>query len=622
MMLPEATGSKNVRSMRKGIGSVRQRIRMQRGIRSRQPIRIIQLVSCLLIIPTVAFAQVALHYTESKTPEWYEVIAMYESLNKAYPEAKLIEAGITDAGKPLHLFIISADKLFTPDEIHTSGKRIILVNNGIHPGESNGIDASLEFAADLLSGNNDLTESLKNTVVLIVPVFNVGGALNRSPYHRANQNGPEEHGFRANARNLDLNRDFVPMGSRNARSMAKILQAWDPDIFVDTHSTNGADYPYTVTLIPSHPQQLEEPQSSFLEEVMEPALYRAMNESPYKMSPYVNVFRTGPEKGFEGFYLYPRYLAGYTSAFHILSFTLETHMLKPYHERVLSTKYFLGEVLKFTSSHAELIGHNKQQAIETTIAKKKHVLNWNIDTTRYDTISFTGYRAKSEKSLVTGQERYRYDQDDPWTADIPFYNYFTPGRTVTAPKFYIIPFAWEEVIERLKCSNIEMSRMGRDTTLLTEVYTIESYGTMQTPYNGHYRHYNTEVRKSTVETTVYAEDFIIPVAQRGADYIVQTLEPQGYDSFFSWNFFDAILSRKEYFSPYLFEETAMKLLEEDPVLKSDFMKKRAEDPDFAGNSYTQLSWIYERSPWSEPTFRRYPVYRYNGNLSPDSHRSY
>jgi hypothetical protein len=108
------------------------------------------------------------------------------------------------------------------------------------------------------------------------------------------------------------------------------------------------------------------------------------------------------------------------------------------------------------------------------------------------------------------------------------------------------------------------------------------------------------------------------VAQRGADFIVQTLEPQGYDSFFSWNFFDGILSRKEYFSPYLFEETAMKLLEENPSLKSAFMKKRAADPDFAENSYAQLSWIYDRSPWSEPTYRRYPIFRYNGNLSPDN----
>jgi hypothetical protein len=559
-----------------------------------------------------------LHYTENKTPEWYEVIAMYTSLDQTYPEAKLIEAGVTDAGKPLHLFIISTDKLFTPDAIHTSGKRIILVNNGIHPGESNGIDASLEFAADLLSGNNNPAKILDNTVVLIVPVFNVGGALNRSPYHRANQNGPVEHGFRANARNLDLNRDFVPMVSRNARSLAKIIQTWDPDIFVDTHSTNGADYPYTVTLIPSHPQQLQEPQSSFLKEVMEPALYQAMEASPYKMSPYVNVFRTGPEKGFEGFYLYPRYLAGYTSTFHILSFTLETHMLKPYDERVRSTKYFLYEVLKLTSRHADTIARNKQLAIEATIAKKKHVLNWNIDTTRYDMISFTGYRTKSEQSIVTGHQRYRYDQSDRWTADIPFYNYFTPGRTVTAPKYYIVPFAWEEVIERLKCSNIEMTQMGRDTTLLTEVYTIESYGTLQAPYNGHYRHYNTKVRKSSVEVTVYAEDYVIPVAQRGADYIVQTLEPQGHDSFFSWNFFDAILSRKEYFSHYLFEDTALELLEENRSLKSEFMKKRTEDSDFAGNAYAQLSWIYERSPWSEPTFRRYPIYRYNGSLSPDS----
>jgi hypothetical protein len=576
------------------------------------------MILAVMMLQFNTIAQVRLQYEQNRTPEWHEVIAMYDSLGQAYPQARLTEAGITDAGKPLHLFIISNDQLFTPAEVHASGKQIILVNNGIHPGESNGIDASLEFASDLLQGKGEHSGYLDNTVILIVPIFNTGGALNRGPYHRANQNGPEEHGFRANARNLDLNRDFVPMSSRNARSLARIIHAWDPDVFVDTHSTNGADYPYTVTLITSHPQQLEEPQSAFLLEVMEPALYSAMERSPYKMTPYVNVFRTGPEQGFEGFYLYPRYLAGYASTFHILSFTVETHMLKPYHERVLSTKYLLGEILKFSGSNAEAIGHNKQIAIEATNEKKNFVVEWENDTTRYDMISFTGYKAKTGKSDVTGLEKYWYDREEPWTADIPFYNYFKPRTAVEAPRYYIVPFAWEEVIERLKISNIEMFPLGRDTILSAEVYYIEDFQTLETPYNGFYRHFNIKVRNTTAEIRVYAEDYIVPVEQRGAEFIVQTLEPQGYDSFFSWNFFDAILSRKEYFSPYLFEETAMKLLEEDPELKACFMKKRAEEPEFAASSYAQLSWIYERSPWHEPSYRRYPVYRHNGNLIPHS----
>jgi hypothetical protein len=567
-----------------------------------------------LLLSTSAFSQLSLDYAGNRTPQWHEVIEMYATLDSIYPAARLIETGTTDAGKPLHLFIISKDGLFEPGQVHRAGKRIIFINNGIHPGESNGIDASLAFAAEVLAGTNRSARYLENTVLLFVPVFNVGGALNRSPYHRANQNGPEEHGFRANARNLDLNRDFVKMDSRNARSLARTIHDWDPDIFVDTHSTNGADYPYTVTLISSHPQQLEEPQSSFMKQVMEPALFSAMNASPYTMCPYVNVFRTTPDKGFEGFIDTPRYLAGYTTMFHILAFTLETHMLKPYNERVLSTKYFLEEIVAFTYKHDREIAENKARAIQQSINKKQHVLLWENDKARYDRILFNGYRAKTRISEVTGQERLYYDRDDRWTDSIPFYNYFNPVVTVEKPGFYIIPSAWQEVIERLQCSGISMDQLPGDTTLMVDMYYIDDFQTTPEPYNGHYWHYNTSVREASGPIRFHAGDYVVRVDQPGAKYIVQTLEPQGYDSFFSWNFFDAVLSRKEYFSPYLFEETAASLLKEDPAMRSQFMEKRASDPAFAEDAYGQLRWIYERSPWSEPTYRRYPVYRYDGGF--------
>jgi hypothetical protein len=554
-------------------------------------------------------------FMENRTPEWHEVIDMYRELDNKHDQARLIEAGETDAGKPLHLFIISPHERFSPKEVHTAGHRIIFINNGIHPGESSGIDASLAFAAELLSGGNLLDTTLENSVILIVPVLNVGGALNRSPYHRANQNGPEEHGFRGNAKNLDLNRDFVKMDSRNARSMARIIHSWDPDIFIDTHSTNGADYPGTLTLIPSHHQQLEEPQASFMRTVMEPTLYETMNLSPYKMTPYVNVFRKSPEHGFEGFYLYPRYLAGYTSTFHILSLTVETHMLKPYHERVLSTKMLLEEILKFTHTYDNAIRKNKEEAVAATIRKREHVLQWYNDSTQFDLIYFNGYRAKTRKSELTGQDMLWYDREDPWNEPIPYYNYFLPNVSTFAPDYYIVPAAWEEVILRLECSGIAMSELKQDTSLTVETYTIENFQTTEAPYNGHYMHHATDVSLDTAEIQFFSGDRLIPVAQRGGSYLVQALEPHGYDSFFTWNFFDAILSRKEYFSPYLFEQTAIKLLEDDKQLHQRFLDKKATEPGFAANGYAQLRWIYEHSPWSEPTYRRYPVYRYHGEIS-------
>jgi len=290
-------------------------------------------------------------------------------------------------------------------------------------------------------------------------------------------------------------------------------------------------------------------------------------------------------------------------------------MLKPYAERVQSTKKLLEVMLRFTHEHAIEIKENKEIAIQTSMAKREDVLQWYNDTSNYDLIEFNGYRARQEKSSLTGHQQIYYDRQDPWTDFIPFYNYFNPYITVQRPDYYIVPAAWEEVIERLRISDIEMLALTSDTLLKVEAYYIEDFQTTERPYNGHYWHYATKVRRETVHVQLYAGDFLIPVVQRGAAYLVHTLEPQAYDSFFSWNFFDAVLMRQEYFSPYLFEKTALEILENKPELKKEFDSKKRGEPSFSASAYAQLRWIYEHSPWSEATYRRYPVYRLYGELN-------
>ena len=134
--------------------------------------------------------QVNLRYTDNQTVTWQEAIDMYRWLDEQYEDARLMEVGWTDAGRPLHLFVIDRGRDFSPELIREKGKSILFINNGIHPGEPCGVDASLKLAGDLLSGKDSMHHHLDRTVIAIVPLFNVGGALNRSSYHRANQNGP------------------------------------------------------------------------------------------------------------------------------------------------------------------------------------------------------------------------------------------------------------------------------------------------------------------------------------------------------------------------------------------------------------------------------------------------
>jgi hypothetical protein len=572
--------------------------------------RVVNGILCILAVASsVTRAQVNLRFEENQTVTWQEAVGMYRWLDDRYEDAVLLEAGETDVGKPLHLFIISRGGLFTPEEVHRSGRNILFINNGIHPGEPCGVDASLKLASELLSGADSYEQFLRNTVVVILPVFNVGGALNRSRYHRANQNGPEEQGFRGNARNLDLNRDFIKLDSKNARSLVRILREWDPEIFVDTHTSNGADYAYTITLINSHQQRHEPAQAAFLTDTMLPWLFDAMDRTPYAMSPYVWSFGRSPESGIVGFMDYPRYTSGYASLYNTLAFTVETHMFKPFEDRVLSTWHLLREMLRFTSTHQSAIRESRKLAWEQRLARDEFTLVWALDTSRNESIRFRGYRAKTKPSTVTGFPRLYYDRADPWETDIPYYRFFSPVVSVKVPEFYYLPSAWGEVVDRLRLNRVMVSALPRDTVMELEVYYIEDFSTTGEPYNGHYWHSGTKLRKEKQLVQLYAGDLVIPVRQQAIEYLVQTLEPEGYDSFFSWNFFDPVLSRKEYFSPYIFEESAEKLLKEDARLAEDFRFKREQDSLFRGDPYAQLRFIYERSPWSEHTYRRYPVYR-------------
>ena len=284
-------------------------------------------------------------------------------------------------------------------------------------------------------------------------------------------------------------------------------------------------------------------------------------------------------------------------------------MFKPFQDRVLSTWYLLRETLKFSSDHQTELKELKAKAWEEKLNREEFTLQWALDTSRYAMIPFKGFTAKTAMSKVTGKERYYYDREDPWEKEIPYYKYFKPVITADVPEYYILPSAWGEVVDRLKLNRVEMLQLPSDTLMELDVYYIESYETVKQPYNGHYRHYDVTVSEKSEKIKLFSGDYLIPARQKAIEYLVQTLEPRGYDSFFSWNFFDEVLFRNEYFSPYIFEETAEELLKENPALRREFERKKKEDPRFAENAYGQLRFIYEHSPWSEPTFMRYPVYR-------------
>ncbi|MBU0528216.1 hypothetical protein KKF86_00430, partial [bacterium] len=409
----------------------------------------------IIFLSSSLFGQIPLKYNENITPTYDEAISYYKQLDKQYKSAKLLTYGLTDIGKPLHLFVISSDKEFNPSTYRSNGKCMIMINNAIHPGEPCGVDASIEFAENLLR-NNKIPE---NVIIGIIPAYNIGGVLNRNSTSRANQNGPEEYGFRGNARNLDLNRDFIKLNSKNAKSITKIFHEWNPDFFIDTHTTDGADYQHVMTLLSPHPLSYPPVMQNFVKNELLSSLYASMENAGFPSVPYVSPINETPESGLWSGVSSPRFSNGYGTLFNTFSFISEAHMFKTYAERVESTIAFLNSVLDFAKTNSENIIALREKANESIKSQELFTLTWEIDTTRYDLINFNGYEAEYKPSKVTGFDRLYYNRDKPWTKQIPVYNYFTPGIQVTKPDYYVLPQAWGEVIERLELNNIEFKRL-------------------------------------------------------------------------------------------------------------------------------------------------------------------
>jgi hypothetical protein len=568
----------------------------------------------LLFLNSFVYAQkqnlINLKYNENYSPTYDEVIAMYRKLDKAYPQARMIEAGLTDCGKPLHTFVISKNKRFDPARIRREGKAIVLINNGIHPGEPEGIDASLMFADDILRNKDGMAQWLDNTVIVIIPVYNIGGALNRSAYNRSGQTTPYETGFRGNYGNLDLNRDFTKCDSENARSFTRIFHHWNPDLFLDTHTTNGSDHQHAITIIPPQPDQFPPAMRHFLRKTLLPGLYGEMKESDYPLVPYVDFFYEDIRDGIRGGQESPRFSSGYATLFHTYGMMTENLIYATYPDRVLSTYDFIKALVKLSSENKTEIINSKRAGIEETVSAKQYAIAYELDTTRYQTIEFHGYEVdRQQVSKVTGLPRLGYDREKPFTADIRYFDTYKPVLWVDVPEYYVVPQAWKPVLERLAMNKVEYVALKRDTIIEVRVDYLDEVSNPARPYNGHYFHNQVVTRSEVQKVQYYAGDWLVSVRQERMKYIIEMLEPRARDSFVRWNFFDSVLDQREYFSSFGFEENALRTLEDFPELKKELESRRNADPEFAKNHRAQLQFIYDNSPWFEKTWKRYPVGR-------------
>ncbi len=533
------------------------------------------------------------------TSTYQEVIQFYDVLSKTDDRVTLKEVHETDSGKPLHLVKFSSK---TDEDTPLR----VLINNGIHPGEPDGIDASMLLLKDLVNEDWQLPEGIE---LYVIPIYNVGGALNRNSTSRTNQNGPAAYGFRGNAKNFDLNRDFIKSDTKNSKAFYSIFHEVHPDVFVDTHVSNGADYQYTLTHLFTQHNKLGGELGKHLEEKFIPEVEEQLRNKSWEITPYVNVFNESPLKGFSQFNDLPRYSTGYTALWNTLGLMIETHMLKPYKQRVEGTLEMLKTLIEVAQEQKEVIQNARAQNTQRFADAKMYPLNFQPTTSNPRRFMFLGYELENLTSEITNLPRIKFRRDQPYEREVNYYNTFEPTDSIEVPKAYIIPSAWKNVIDLMHRNKITYHRFENDTLMNVEVYRIEDYKTRTSPYEGHYLHYDTKVSSKKVQRFFQEGDVYISVNQPGKRYLLETLEPIAADSFFNWNFFDSVLQQKENVSPYVFEDLAIEIFKNNPELKAEFEEKQNSDSEFANNWYAQLDWIHKRSKYYEAAHLAYPVVR-------------
>lgn len=557
-----------------------------------------------LIFPLLGLAQ----WDANKTPAYPELIDLYKKWDAEHEEIEFYQMGESDMEYPIYLIILNGTgdslKTFQKARVQTT----VLINNAIHAGEPDGVNACLLWIEEWIK-NGKKTKDLP--VIAIIPAYNVGGMMNRSSSSRANQDGPEEYGFRGNAQNLDLNRDFIKMDSKNMWTFAKIYQALDPDVFVDTHVSNGADYQYTLTLIHSMKERVAPGMRNLMQQKYIPYLMETLKKKGWDWSPYVETRGETPESGIEAFNDLPRYAQGYGTLLNALSITVETHMLKPFPQRVQATKDYLDFLFRWSHSAAQGIEAARKEASlrdQNQVSKYFH-FNYQL-TDKKDSVLFKGFEFGYKPSEVSGKDRLFYDRSKPFTKYIPYYQTYESHDSVRIPKGYFVSAEAEGMIERLKANHVEFLEMNKTSMRKVHTLRVVDFKSGSKPYEGHYLHREVKNTEEEEEVEIPGGSIWIPCDQPKVNFIVSVLEPRCEDSYFAWNLMDSYMQEKEYFSAYVFEDEAAKILKENPSLRERLEKKKTDDPEFAKSAEAQLFFVYQNSQrFEKKTFNRLPIYK-------------
>ena len=542
-----------------------------------------------------------------------EVEALCAEFEKRWPDAvRSFEYGRSAEGRPMRAMIVSRCRSLDAAELQARSVPVLMLQGGIHPGESDGKDAGFLALRDVLDGRA-AKDALDKLVLVFVPVFNVDGHERFGRWNRPNQVGPEAMGWRVTAQNFNLNRDYVKADAPEMQAMLALENAWDPIATVDLHVTDGAKFRHDVSIQVEPLHAGDDALRGAGLQLRDGTLERLRKRGSLPVPFYPSFVESDdPTSGFADGVAPPRFSTGYFLLRNRLAMLVETHSWKDYATRVKITHDAVLAVLDLTAAHgaewrrlAEAADVRAAALGGTTVP-----LTWKA-TDRVRTIDFLGYAYTRTPSEVSGALMTRYDDKTPQLWKLPLRDEIVPALVVAAPKAgYVVPAAWSELVAaKLRQHGIAFARLdAAHPALAVQAFRDETPTFSAAPTESHQR--------LTVEGTwapetrdVGAGALFVPIAQPEARLAMALLEPQAPDSLAAWGEMNNAFEQKEYMEDYVAEDVARKQLASDPALKAAFEQKLRDDPAFAGDPAARLDFFYRRSPSWDAGYGLYPVMR-------------
>jgi hypothetical protein len=463
------------------------------------------------------------------------VIAFIDSL-KGRPELAFGSIGRTNEGRELPYVIASRPRVSTPDEARRLGRPIIYVQGNIHAGEVEGKEALLAVLRDLTSSRR--RNALDSVVLIAVPIYNADGneKFAHQEQNRGSQNGPEMVGVRANAQNLDLNRDYIKAEAPETRASLAMFNAWDPDVFVDLHTTDGSYHGYALTYAP--PLNPAAPFAEWARDSLMPVLReRMLSRHGFPTFDYGDFISDDTlSKGWVTFDSRPRFGTNYYGLRNRIAILSEAYSHDPFEKRVKSTYAFVQEILSVAAEKRS--GIMQRRAADTRIPIRSEMTSAPEPAAVVaEIVERTGDSTRTQPGVPKGRRRSgRFV-----TVKMPVFERFKPTLFATVPARYVIPQSDTQVVRVLRLHGIQLTR-STAADEMGDVYSfaIDSAVASQRPFQGH-REMRLAGRWRKTTKAIEAGSFVVDTSQPLGLLAVYLLEPQSDDGLVTWNYLDSEL---------------------------------------------------------------------------------